>query len=600
MCWHFDELPPSMVDMEVTQLEQFQNEDLDLPETLVRESIQNSMDARLSGEVQVRIRFAFVSGNLPESDFMNKLFNGHLEHAIASGVDLSEVDFSRPSALVIEDFGTTGLTGEYDSWDEGKFYYFWRCRGKSNKSATQKGRRGLGKLVFPASSQLRSFFGLTIPVDTVIPLLMGQTVLKSRRINGRRHPPDAYFCKVDGLPVPLTDESLIREFQRQFSLRRGHEPGLSIVVPFPLTSLTLEGMIAPAILGFFIPILHGQLVLEFGDITINAENVLDVAKEYCGTTISDIDELFAFIMEAPERKENAIIPEPRWYRNGRLSVKSFCQDDLEKMKTDFANGTLVSASIPIMISRKNGISEESKFFLFLKKPANLSRGQDFYVRSGLNIPGESKFRDRRALGMLLAEDEPVAEFLGDAENPAHYKWNGKSEALRQKYKNPEGTLSCIRNSLIDLHDLLTQIAEEPPDEQALLDFFWIPGQSRGKGRGKVAPSPEPPPVPSRDKYRIEKSSDGFTVSPSTSLFPEDLPLQLDISVAYDTISGNPFKFYSEYDFDFSRQGDVKIEVAGAKVRAEKNRITCTIENADFRIHVKGFDRKRDLVIRLEE
>jgi len=600
MHWHFDELPPSMVDMEVTQLEQFQNEDLDLPETLVRESIQNSMDARPSGEGQVTIRFAFVSGNLPEPDFVRKLFDGHLDHAEASGVDLSDVDFSRPSALVIEDFGTTGLTGKYDFWDEGKFYYFWRCRGKSNKSATHQGRRGLGKLVFPASSQLRSFFGLTIPFDTSIPLLMGQTVLKSRRINGRRYPPDAYFCRMDRLPLPLTDELLIREFQRQFRLRRGNEPGLSIVVPFPSTNLTLEKMIAAGILGFFIPILHGQLVLEYGDIKIKADNVLDIAKEYCGATIPDIEDLFAFIIEARDSMMNAASPDPAWYRNGRLTETSFSQDDLERMKKDFANGIMVSASMPILISRKNGMSSESKFFLFLKKPAHLTRGQDFYVRSGLNIPGESKFRDRRALGMLLAEDEPVAEFLGDAENPAHYRWNGRSETLRQKYRNPEKTLSCIRNSLIDLHDLLTQIAEEPPDEQALLDFFWIPGQIRGKGKGRVNPSPEPPPAPSRDKYRIEKSSDGFTVSPSASLSPEDLPLQLVISVAYDTTGGNPFRLYSEYDFDFSRQGDVRIEVAGAEVRAEKNRITCTIEKSDFRIRVRGFDRRRDLVIRLED
>lgn len=600
MYWHFDELPPSMVDTEVTQLEQFQNEDMDLPETLVRESIQNSLDARQSGQGQVTIRFAFVSGNPPESDFVKKLFDGHLEHAGASGIDLSEVDFNRPSALVIEDFGTTGLTGEYGSWDEGKFYYFWRCRGKSNKSATQQGRRGLGKLVFPASSQLRSFFGLTIPDGASIPLLMGQTVLKSRRINGRRYPPDAYFCEVNGLPFPLTDESLIKEFQHHFSLRRGHEPGLSIVVPFPITNLTLERMITAGILGFFIPILHGQLVLEFGDVTIKAENVLDVAKDYCGTTIPDIGELFAFIMEARDRMKNAASPEPGWYRNGRLTEKSFRQDDLERMKTDFADGMMVSASLPILISRKNGISDESKFFLFLKKPVNLSRGQDFYVRSGLNIPGESKFRDRRALGMLLAEDEPVAEFLGDAETPSHYRWNGKAESLRQRYKNPDKTLSTIRNSLIWLHDLLTQVTEEPPDEVALLDFFWIPGQSGGKGKAKVAPPPEPPPVPSRDRYRIEKVSGGVIVRPFTPFPPEDLPLQLVISVAYDTISGNPFRLYSEYDFDFSRPGDVRIEVVGAKVSAEKNMIKCTLENGDFRIRAEGFDPKRDLVIRLED
>jgi len=604
MHWHFDEYPPSMVETEVTQLEQFQNEDIDLPETLVRESIQNSLDARPSGQEQVRVRFTFVYGNPPEADFVQKLFDGHREHAIASDIDLSEIDFGRPSALIIEDFGTTGLTGAYDAWDEGRFCYFWRRRGKSNKSATQQGRRGLGKLVFSATSQLRSFFGLTIPDDSRTPLLMGHTVLKSHRIDGRRYPPDGFFSAVKesppepGLPIPITDETFIKGFRHQFHLQRTDEPGLSIIVPFPVPALTLEVLIASGILGFFIPILRRQLVLEFGDITINAENVRDVAKEFCKTKIPDIDELFDFIMETRETGD-VISPDPDWYRNGRLTKDSFRQDDLEKMRADFAAGRMVAACMPVVISRKGGERRESNFFLFLKKPANLSKGQAFYVRSGLNIPKASKFGDRKALGLLLAEDEPVAEFLGDAENPAHVKWDSKSETLRQKYKYPEPTLRAIRNSLVGLHDLLTQVSEEA-DELALLDFFWIPGRPGGKGKKRVTPQPPAPPIPKQDKYKIEKASGGFTVRPSTTLLPEELPLQLVIRVAYDTVSGNPFRLYSEYDFDFSRPGDVRIEVAGAEVRAEKNTITCTVNDENFHIRVRGFDPRRDLVIRVED
>lgn len=600
MYWHFDELPPSVVDQEVTQLEQFQNEDIDLPETLVRESIQNSLDAKSSTAGHARIRFAFVGGNQPEPEFMRRIFEGHLEHAEASDVDLSEIDFAHPSALVIEDFGTSGLTGKVDSWDEGKFYFFWRCRGKSNKSATQQGRRGLGKLVFPASSRLRAFFGLTIPEDSGIPFLMGQTVLKSRRMNGRRYPPDAFFCCLNGLPVPLTDKELLEEFQRQFKLRRGHDTGLSIVIPFPVSELGLERMISAGILGFFIPILHGQLVLEFGDILIDAQNVLDVARKYCGKLIPNIDALFTFIMETREKMKLPVIPEPNWFDNGKLTEKSFSEKDLERMKSDLSEGRTVAARMPILISRKDGKKEEAHFFVFLKKPQELSKGQDFYVRSGLNIPGESRFGERRALGLLLAEDRPVAEFLGDAENPAHYKWNGRSETLRKKYRNPDSTLRIIRNALIGLHDLLTQSVEEQPDEVALRDFFWIPGHQTGKGGTRATTSPQIAPELQREKYRIHIVQGGFIVKCLKPIPLSDLPFQIVITVAYDTIAGNPFRLYSEYDFDFSRPGDISIEVAGANVESEKNRITCNVDEQNFSIRVTGFDPNRDLVVRLEE
>ncbi len=600
MYWHFDELPSSMVEQEVTQLEQFQNEDIDLPETLVRESIQNSLDAKATGQEKVKVRFSIVNDNHPEPGFVESLFVGHLEHAKASDVDLSEIDFNKPTALVIEDFGSTGLTGNYNNWDEGKFYYFWRCRGKSNKSATQQGRRGLGKLVFPASSRLRAFFGLTIPEDSRIPLLMGQTVLKSRRMSGRRYPPDAFFSDVGDLPVPITKNDIIEQFRHQFRLQRRNEPGLSIIIPFPVLDLGLENMISAGILGFFIPILHGQLILEFGDISIDAENVLDVAKRYCGTMIPDIDILFSFIMETREVIKTPVDPIPDWVQYGRLTEKSFQQSDLEKLKSDLSEGRTIAVRMPIVIRKKYGESQPSHFFVFLKKPQDLSRGRDFYVRSGLNIPGESKFGERIALGLLLAEDEPVAEFLGDAENPAHYKWNGRSETLRKKYRNPELTLRAIRNSLVGIHDLLTQRLEEPPDERALLDFFWYFGNQAGKGRTKATSLQQIPSGLPKDKYLIQEVDNGFVVKSSRKLPKNELPLQIVIAVAYDTIAGNPFKLYSEYDFDFSRPEDVAIKVYGAKVNAEKNRLTCTVENEEFGIRVTGFDPKRDLIVRLEE
>ena len=63
--------------------------------------------------------------------------------------------------LVIEDFGTTGLTGAVDIKDDGQFCGFWRRFGRSNKKQAQGGRWGLGKLVFPSASQVRTVVGLT-------------------------------------------------------------------------------------------------------------------------------------------------------------------------------------------------------------------------------------------------------------------------------------------------------------------------------------------------------------------------------------------------------------------------------------------------------
>jgi hypothetical protein len=43
-----------------------------------------------------------------------------------------------PDCLVIEDFGTTGLTGSVDSNDEDNFSDFWRRVGRSHKAGNTK------------------------------------------------------------------------------------------------------------------------------------------------------------------------------------------------------------------------------------------------------------------------------------------------------------------------------------------------------------------------------------------------------------------------------------------------------------------------------
>ncbi len=82
--------------------------------------------------------------------------------------------------IAFEDSGTTGLTGDTDQYHEiagvrNPFYYFFRAEGQSNKLETGRGRWGLGKFVFPRSSRIRSFFGLTVRFDDKRRLLVGQS-----------------------------------------------------------------------------------------------------------------------------------------------------------------------------------------------------------------------------------------------------------------------------------------------------------------------------------------------------------------------------------------------------------------------------------------
>jgi hypothetical protein len=90
-----------------------------LAEAVVRETVQNSTDAQAKANVPVRVRFAIneieaSNGRAFFGDIIAGL-SPHL-HACSMPVPAS----SEPlKALVVEDFGTTGLTGSVEFKDNG-------------------------------------------------------------------------------------------------------------------------------------------------------------------------------------------------------------------------------------------------------------------------------------------------------------------------------------------------------------------------------------------------------------------------------------------------------------------------------------------------
>ena len=153
-------------------------------EALVREGIQNSLDARRDGEtVMVRIRVSGKDSAVARSA-VAPFLGGLQEHLRAPGNGLQEIpsDEENCPVLVFEDFGTTGLLGDPAEWkpqagSKNHFYHFFRAEGRSDKGEKDIGRWGVGKQVFPRSSRINTVFGLTVRSDDRKKLLMGMAVL---------------------------------------------------------------------------------------------------------------------------------------------------------------------------------------------------------------------------------------------------------------------------------------------------------------------------------------------------------------------------------------------------------------------------------------
>jgi len=618
MEWHFIPQLPCYVESGITQRDQFRNDEVDLYETIVREAVQNSLDATRNGE-QTMVSFRWTDSETGlDSSWMKGLLADQLGHAKASGIELDQIDFSRPSALIIEDFGTTGLTGSIEKKDGGDFSDFWRRHGKSHKTGARRGRWGLGKLVYSSSSMVGAFFGLTVREGDPSGWLMGQTVLDLHSHDGKEYPPHAYFSEMKGsdindmIPVPTGDEGYIVEFSRQFGLTRTTEPGLSVVIPFFDPSLDPEKMIGVAIVNYFYPILTGQLVMKFNDQLLDSENIRQLAHDHARGKIPDIDELFLFIEESSRELEsgNMLALREGWVDDKRLDEDDFEPEDLEKLRSSFAEGKLVGVKLPLTVKTKPDKNEyDTRFYVFIKRPDGITKGADLYVRGGLTLPAESKFGDRKAYGVMVANDEVISSFLGDAENPAHTRWTYNAEKLRKNYVSPGDRLKVIKNAVVNFYDMLTQ-AEEEEDEKALAGFFFIeePEQTGSTG-GEKKPTTRTPPdddikVPKKPRpARLETMEDGFSIRAGDGAKEAQYPLRLRVRTAYDTASGNPFKKYNPFDFDFTGRKGIKPGVAITKKTVSlkdigTNELVFEVTDSDFRIDVSGFDPNRDLLVKL--
>ncbi len=150
--WQFRRMSKGEMNIDPIEGEFFSTEALgSLSDALIREAVQNSLDAAIPGEqVKVAITFSSLDQYLPTSKSETYL-RGLKSHLEAKQTGLSEpVRLTDPmNYLVIEDFGTRGLEGDarrtrIKGLTERKndFFYFWRNIGRAVEGTTARGRWG--------------------------------------------------------------------------------------------------------------------------------------------------------------------------------------------------------------------------------------------------------------------------------------------------------------------------------------------------------------------------------------------------------------------------------------------------------------------------
>lgn len=645
--WRFKPNSKDDMDVDPIQGEFFTTRDIDnISTAVIREGIQNALDERNRDEkveaVKIRV---FLSGHkyaLRSASYLPML-ETLLPHLNSDNSGLTDLpDFSRSMKfLVFEDFNTKGLEGNPEEYyveniRDGlphNFYYFWRNVGRSGKSDDQLGRWGLGKTVFPASSKINTFWGLTVRKSDNRKLLMGQSIL---RIHNRKdykkqecgYKPYGAFGKYKSeecFAVPIEEQNELSKFESLFRLTRGNEPGLSLVIPFCSDEITIDHLAYSVIEQYFYPILEGRLEVEIVEedktIVLDKTSLIDSIDKIDLQKLTNGDEkkvkskerlvrLFDFakwtfqlsgtdFFSLQELARNA---KPRWNRSMFSD-----EEGMNLLRDKFERNERIAFSVPLKYHPVNGEAKTCWYQAFLEKDTELSKPENLFVRDGITISGITSLEKGLIRGVVIIHDTDLARMLGDSENPAHTEWQPDSRNFKGKYVDGKEILAFVKSTLRVLYDKL-QRPIEGIQKDWLVDFFSIPAEADGDQREKDLPEKDgatnevrEPKIPvingKKSPVVVQKILSGLRIIGNPDA--EELPRNLRIRLGYDVPRGNPIKNYQELDFDVSKS-PVLVQSSGVYfTKMERNELELDIESSDFEIKLTGFDEKRDLFLKLQ-
>lgn len=647
--WRFKPNSRDDMDVDPIQGEFFTTRDIDnISTAVVREGIQNSLDERNRGEqnetVKVRI---FLSGDkyaLRCEDYlpMLKTLQPHLRSK-NSGLPILP-DFTSPMKfLVFEDSNTKGLEGNPEEFYvetnndrvPHNFYYFWRNVGRSGKTDDQLGRWGLGKTVFPASSGINTFWGLTVRKNDQRKMLMGQSILRIHNLADEKWQECGYkpygmygnYNSEDCFADPIEDGEEISRFETLFKLDRKQNSGLSLVIPFYSDEITIDHLAYSVIEQYFYPILEGRLEVEIGE----EDNTIILEKNSIQESIDKInfENLINGVEKKVKSKESLInlfdfakwtfqLQDEDFFKLNELELdkkprwnKSLFADEegLNLFRDKFERNERVAFKIPLKYYPVNGTPKTCWYNAFLEKDTTLTKPENLFVRDGITISGISSLDKGLVRGVVIIHDSDLARMLGDSENPAHTEWQADSRNFKGKYIDGKEALVFVKGTLKALFERL-QRPIEGLQKDLLIDFFSIPIETSEEKKQKDLPDhdttgedevdePEVPILNGKKRaVMIEKIHSGLKIikNPNAEEIPENLRLKL----GYDVPRGNPIKSYQELDFDVSKM-PIVIKSSGVYfTKKEKNELEFDIEDkSHFEITLTGFDEKRDLFLKLQ-
>ena len=623
--------------------------------SLVRETIQNSYDAALDKDnpsVIVRFKIKDISLKYFAPYFQteeNLSVYQHLE-CEDHGKFAYRPQGNQIRSLIIEDEGTTGLTGHLNKNDArsgSSFVGFWWNDGISGKSRGAGGSHGVGKTTLTRVTEMSTFFAVTKRSDDLRRFLIGFSNLPYHRISSNVYVGYGRYGVDSGDTFnPIEDASSIDGFLSRFSLSRD-KSGLTLLIPGIPFNVDYMSILTSSIREFYWPIIRGNLQIEIHDETASQLYFLtaDTIAEHCQFLIGreDVTE-HQEMVDTIERKNiySEIIKlrdskSPLWFNGNSPRPKAdlknhyklvfgkedFSPENLDLMCDSFQNGELIGYRFRLELNPVTGEKYSGYADLFLKKiDVSLTKRTHFIRKQVIVSNQKSGILARDVACFLIVENNLMSDYLVLAEEPAHTKWHLYRFNEQKEFKS-DAPLRFLLDLPSMMHRILVRDDEENRSHDSVFaDIFSIADPSadtpshRKKKTKKIIKRPDIPPPKKRPIIRVDKDQQntGFKIAPVTeieTILQEEnlsLPLSIEVRAAYVSALGKTrsWRDYSPIDFEFNKTIPINIEPSDAAelVYGDGNKFLINVFKPNFLISTEGFDPNRDLIvqpkIRLEE
>ena len=386
-------------------------------ESLVRESIQNSLDAVAdnANPVHVNFRWRKMNGSSYEGLFeLRKHFKECMDFWKSDAANekfqpmIDFIDNTYVEGMHYLEIGDSNTTGmDYQPNDRScPFYSFVRSAGNSSKAQnTAGGSYGFGKAAYFNVSRIRTVLVSTQTSDGKN-FFEGVSSICTHEHNGTKCTHVGYYDNNDGHPVSKI-ENIPTRFRRE-------EPGTSVYIVGINPQEGVLEVIKATLLHFWLSILEGKLTVS---LRLGKDNVIEITRE-------NLDEMInQYFPEEHDKKRGHSNPRP-YYE----AVKSAGVDNKH---------ILINQILPSL--------GRVRFYIYKNKQAN---DRISYMRSPRmlvwNKPNSTSYG---FYGVFVCDDPRGNNILRYSENPSHSEWDWRN--------CPEARQKTAKDALSELKDFIS-------------------------------------------------------------------------------------------------------------------------------------------------